>query len=253
MSLKEITQEAFENYNFNREPTLLGIVNEKRWFADNKANIIGTVLIDNIDSDWSYVIMAKEEDDHYRFIDAKVSIKTEHLAVNELLSKIRGLTKNNKIEKELYNSNLFDSNSSIIVTDLNEEIKKFFKKYPQKLYDINPRKFEELIASILEDLGFDVELTQATRDGGRDIIANIKNKVTNFLAYVECKRYSPENKIGVGIIRQVSGVHYLQKPSKSIIVTTSFFTKDAMEEAKLIENQLQLRDFNNIKDWLDKY
>ena len=54
-------------------------------------------------------------------------------------------------------------------------MKKFLKKYSEKLYDIDPRKFEELVASILEDLRFSIELTQATRDGGWDIIANVKN------------------------------------------------------------------------------
>lgn len=253
MALKEISQLEFENYNFIKHPTLIGIAEEIRWFSADEANIIGTILIDKIDKDWSYVIMAKEEDGQYRFTDGKVSIDSEDLAITELVDKMRAFAKNNKIEKELYNSTLFDIKSTIIITDINDEIKKFFKKYPQKLYDINPRKFEELVASILADLGFDVQLTQATRDGGRDIIANIKNAVTDFLAYIECKRYSPENTIGVGIIRQVSGVHYLRKPSKSIIVTTSFFTKDAKEEAKLIENQLELKDFDNIKNWLERY
>ncbi|RZJ90598.1 MAG: restriction endonuclease, partial [Chryseobacterium sp.] len=127
------------------------------------------------------------------------------------------------------------------------------KKYPHKLYDIHPRKFEELVASIFSDLGFDIELTGATRDGGRDIIASIRNAVTNFLVYVECKKYAPDNKVDVGIIRKIAGVHYIKKPSKSIVVTTSFFTKDALEEAKRIENQLELKDFNDIQAWLEKY
>lgn len=142
---------------------------------------------------------------------------------------------------------------SIIVTDIDEEIKKYFKKHPDKLYDLNPRKFEELIASIFQDLGFSVELTKATRDGGRDIIASIRTKVTTLLTYVECKRYSPGNKIDVGLIRQVIGVHSIHKPAKSIIVTTSFFTKDAVKEAKTFENQLDLKDFNDIKQWLQEY
>ncbi|QIH37061.1 restriction endonuclease [Sphingobacterium sp. DR205] len=57
----------------------------------------------------------------------------------------------------------------------------------------------------------------------------------------------------VGIIRQVTGVHYLEKPSKSIIVTTSFFTKDAQDAAKKIEQQLALKDYNDLKQWLEKY
>jgi len=143
--------------------------------------------------------------------------------------------------------------SNAIVLNIDDEVKKYFKKYPHKLYDLNPRKFEELIASILKDLGFDVELTKATRDGGRDIIASIRNAVTSFLAYVECKRFAADNKVGVGIIRKVAGVHYMKMPSKSIIVTTSFFTKDAVIEAKLLENQLELKDFNDIKVWLRNY
>ena len=105
----------------------------------------------------------------------------------------------------------------------------------------------------MEDMGFSVELTKATRDGGRDIIANIKTKIWNFLAYVECKRYSPDNKVGVGIIREVVGVHHLRKATKSMIVTTSFFSKDAEKEAKLVENELDLKNFNDIKDWLKAY
>lgn len=253
MAFKEISQDAFDSYNFTTEATLIGLVTEKYWFADDEANIIGTVLLDNIDKDWSYVVMALEDDGQYRFIDGGVSIDTDEEVINRLTSKMREIASEGKIEKDLYKSTLIDPNSSIIVTDINDEIKKFFKKYPQKLYDITPRKFEELIASILQDLGFSVELTKATRDGGRDIIANIKNATISFLAYVECKRYAADNKIDVGIIRQVSGVHYLRKPSKSIIVTTSFFTKDAEKEAKLIENQLELKDFNHIKDWLKNY
>lgn len=250
---KQISLEEFEQYNFERSPNLIGLVTERMWFSMDEANLIGTVLFDNIDKDWSFVIMALEEDGEFRFTDGGVSINSDEGAFTALTLGMQKIAKAQRVEKELYVSTLFDNKSSIIVTDINDEIKGFFKKYPEKLYDLNPRKFEELIASILKDLGFDIELTKATRDGGRDIIAHIKNEVTNFLAYVECKRYSPNNKIDVGIIRQVQGVHYTRQPSKSIIVTTSFFTKDAIEEAKLIENQLDLKDFYDIQNWLKKY
>ncbi|PRD56747.1 restriction endonuclease [Sphingobacterium gobiense] len=253
MALKRISEDTFNDYNFTKTPSLIGLVREEHWFSDDAENLLGTVLIDLIDKDWSIVIMALEEDGEYRFTDGEVSIEEEDEAIDRLKTKMSAIAKAGKIEKELYSSTLFDSKSPIIVTDINEEIKKFFKKYPQRLYDLNPRKFEELIASILEDLGFTVELTRATRDGGRDIIASIRNSLTNFLAYVECKRYAPDNKIDVGIIRQVQGVQYTHRPSKSIIVTTSFFTRDAVKEAKFIENQLDLKDFNDIKNWLEKY
>lgn len=70
---------------------------------------------------------------------------------------------------------------------------------------------------------------------------------------VECRKYAPENKVGVGIIRQVTGVHHLKRATKSLIVTTSYFSPDAIKEAKAFENQLDLKDYEAIKDWLRKY
>ncbi len=79
------------------------------------------------------------------------------------------------------------------------------------------------------------------------------NAVTSFLILVECKKYSPENKVDVGIIREVVGVQTFKNPSKSIIVTTSTFTKDAIKEASQLKDKLDLKDYNNLKDWLSKY
>ena len=252
MAIRQISEEEFQNYNFEGYPTF--VAKEKLWYSDDDANIIATILLDNFDKDYSYVILGKDEDDEYRVIDVKVSIEKVNDAVENVYSKINKISDTGKMEKNIYESTLFRPESLVIITDMDDAVKKYFKKYPEKLYEINPRKFEELIASIFKDFGFDVELTKATRDGGRDIIANIKNSVYSMLAYIKCKRYAADNKVDVGIIRNVAGVHYLRKPSKSIIVTTSFFTKDAQEEAKLIENQLDLKDYNDIKIWLsDKY
>jgi HJR/Mrr/RecB family endonuclease len=185
------------------------------------------------------------------FIQSKSSVSNTYFS--QLDEDRKSFTIFSETLFELNNSRQSLNESNATVHNIDDEIKKYFKNHPHKLYDLNPRKFEELIASILKDLGFDVELTKATRDGGRDIIASIRNAVTSFLAYVECKRFAADNRVGVGIIRKVAGVHYIRKPSKSIIVTTSFFTKDAVTEAKSLENQLELKDFNDIKEWLRIY
>ncbi|UUW08296.1 restriction endonuclease [Flavobacterium plurextorum] len=251
MTLKSISREKFDNYDFMRFSTFSA--KEYYWFADDDANIIGSVLLDNYDKDWSYIILAKEEDGTYALADIAVSIEMEENAVEKLTQKMIEYAEIGKIEKNLYHSNLFDPKSSIIITEMDDVVKKYFKSHPEKMYEMNPRKFEELIAAIFKDLGYAVELTKATRDGGRDIIASISTAATNFLAYVECKRYAPDRKVDVGIIRDVAGVQYIHKPSKSIIVTTGYFTKDAIETAKQIENQLDLKDFSDIKTWLEKY
>lgn len=251
MALREISQAEFTRYNFNQLPNFVAA--EKYWYADNSSNIIGTVLLDNFDKDWSYVILAKDEDGEYRAADIKISFETADDAIGSLSTKMRDIGSSRKIETTLYKSTIIMPSTSILVNNIDDEIKKYLKKNPTKLYDLSPRKFEELIASIMIDLGFDVELTKATRDGGRDLIASIKNSVTTFLAFVECKRYAPDNKVGIGIIRSVNGVRDVDRPSKSIIVTTSSFTKDAKEFATKFENQIDLKDYHNIVEWLQKY
>jgi len=145
------------------------------------------------------------------------------------------------------------SNVTPIILDINEEIMKYLARNPQYLYNLSSRKFEELVAHILKDFGFDVELTQATRDGGKDIIAYFKNEITSFLTYVECKKYSVENPVGVQIVRSVYGQQRISRANKSLIVTTSFFTKDAISLQREIINEMDLKDYNDLTRILSTY
>lgn len=254
-NIREITKYEFEKFDVAKEGPVGIFATEKQWFADTENKVLGIVLQDNIDKDWSYVILGIDEENIYRAIDVKVSVETIENIRENLIQSMSSLTIENGTAKETIFefAQEIEQPKKLIVTDIDDEFKAYFKKHPEKLYELTPRKFEELIANIMEDMGFDVELTQATRDGGRDIIANIKTKLWDFLAHIECKRYSPDNKVGVGIIREVVGVHHLRKATKSMIVTTSFFSKDAEKEAKLAENILDLKNYNHIKDWLKEY
>jgi orotate phosphoribosyltransferase len=140
-----------------------------------------------------------------------------------------------------------------IITDVDAEIVKYFAKHPEELYNITPRTFEKLVAHILGDFGYDVELTKATRDGGTDIIAYIRTALTSFLVRIECKKYAPEHKVGIDIVRSVLGVQELMGASKSIIVTTSYFTKDATKTARQMAHRLELKDYTDLKAWLAHY
>ncbi len=256
MAIDQISLEEFDTFDPARGPMTGVFIHEKGWFADSNRNIIGTLTLDQTDKDWGYAILARHEDGRYRWMEGEVSIESRDAAETELVSTMERMEETDQAEESLFTAAEPDEsapNGSILVTDINTELKRYLNKHPEKLYELSPRKFEELIASILEDLGFDVELTQATRDGGSDIIAYIRNAVCEYLTLVECKKYAPENKVGVGIIRQVTGVHHIKRATKSLIVTTSFFSPDAIKEAKAFENQLDLRDYESIKDWLRKY
>ena len=108
-------------------------------------------------------------------------------------------------------------------------------------------------ADILKDFGFDTELTKATRDGGRDIYAYVKNAVTSFLMFVECKRWAQHNKVGIEVVQRVHGAAKAGGAHKAMIVTTSFFSLPAQKERRRIEKELDLADYETLKTWLAGY
>lgn len=127
------------------------------------------------------------------------------------------------------------------------------RKQPQHVYEISPRKFEELLAELLTDMGWDVELTKETRDGGKDILAYLNTDLGRMLCLVEAKRYRHDRKIGVGLVRSLYGSLCDHNASSAMIVTTSTFTSDAKEFQKKYEYQLSLRDFGDLNQWIHAY
>jgi len=158
--------------------------------------------------------------------------------------------RNNVYSDELSSDTAFDFSHIIGV---NDTIKKYFAKHPEKLYELTPRSFEILVADILRDLGLETELTPATRDGGCDIYAYVKNAVTSFLILVECKRWSSGRKVGIEVVQRVYGAAKSQGAHKSMIVTTSFFTKPAQDERTRVSSEMELKDFNDLRSWLQQY
>jgi len=82
------------------------------------------------------------------------------------------------------------------------------KSNPIELLRLNSRQFEEMVAEIWQRFGYLVERTSQTRDGGRDIIA-IKQTEANLRFLIECKRYERRHKVGVGIVRELYGVRFM--------------------------------------------
>ena len=151
------------------------------------------------------------------------------------------------------NYNTFDNSSKkldLSIKEITLELKQYLRLNPKAMYDISPRKFEELICDILTNFGWEVELTSITKDGGYDIIGfnNLVGGIkSNWI--IECKRYSPHRKVGVDIVRSICGVKDNIKMGNAMIVTTSSFTKGAHDLVKS-RWDLELKDYDKINEWL---
>jgi restriction system protein len=130
---------------------------------------------------------------------------------------------------------------------------KKLQKYPQDIYRVTPRQFEEIIADLLKDKGFDIELTQQSRDGGKDILAYLNTDAGKLLTLVEAKRYGKTKPVGVSIIRSLYGTLCDYDANSAMLVTTSRFSKDTKEFQKKHPYRLALREYSDVVEWINKY
>lgn len=140
------------------------------------------------------------------------------------------------------------------LADVNAELIKWLAAHPEDMRQLPPRKFEEVIAEILRDQGHEVELTKATRDGGWDIYVVIKTSIGKILAIVECKRWSPPNKVGLAVVERF--IHAIREKSKAnlgLIVATTSFSPDAQKHAKEYSFQVRLTDFDQLRAMAAQY
>lgn len=120
-----------------------------------------------------------------------------------------------------------------IKTDLPSQInthnKEIRKKILARLKALNPDQFEELVGSLLAEMGFEsIEVTKYHNDGGIDVRgALLIGDVVRIKMAVQAKRW--ESNIPTPIVQQVRGS--LGAHEQGLIITTSDFSKGAIKEA----------------------
>lgn len=139
------------------------------------------------------------------------------------------------------------------VEEISQELIRYLARNPSKMQELTSRKFEELVAEIFRDMGYDVELTPASKDGGFDIRAVRKTEVGEGLYFIECKRYSEQKRVGVEIVRSLHGVVESEHATGGVIVTTSFFTRGAFDFRERNRYRLDLADQERLREYLKNY
>ena len=153
-------------------------------------------------------------------------------------------------EEVLYE--LEDANRcEIWLPNIDAELVAALQRDPNGVYGLTPRRFEELIAAVFRNQGFDIALTPETKDGGYDVIAVQHDQFTGSTRYlVECKRYEERNRVGVGIVRGLYGVVCSENATKGLVVTSSFFTKGARDFESRNIDRVSLHDYDALATWI---
>ena len=140
-----------------------------------------------------------------------------------------------------------------VVSLVDAKLIEHFHRHPGDLKNMDRRLFEELVAELFRGFRFEVELTQQTRDGGKDIIAIRRDHGISSRYLIECKRPDPEKPVGVRVVRELYGIKMHEKATKAIAVTTTHFTADAHAFEEQHQWELELKEFAELQEWIATY
>lgn len=96
--------------------------------------------------------------------------------------------------------------------------------------DITPLDFEKLIYKLYDSLGYKVEMTKRSYDGGIDIIANKVDVSQKEYLLIQCKRPDVRNA-KVNEVRELFAVIHDRKSTKGVLVCSTDFTTEAKKFA----------------------
>jgi hypothetical protein len=151
---------------------------------------------------------------------------------------------------------------TLLALDINDaqlgldELGSHLRRRFDDVYELEPRRFEELVADIYRHLGYHTRITQQTRDGGYDIV--LVEAASGKRVLVECKRYAHNRRIEVSTVRELLGVQLIEGVPDAKIVATTSFTAPAKETAQRVNEtvrgySLELVSANDLLKALDVY
>ena len=120
----------------------------------------------------------------------------------------------------------------------------------EALLALSPEEFEYLVGALFEKMGYQVHVTQRSRDGGVDVEIRNSQAGVRTLALVQCKRY--ESSITVKTVRELMGVVASKQANKGIVVATCRYTATAIREANVNE-MIELIDYAALNLLLNEH
>jgi restriction system protein len=121
------------------------------------------------------------------------------------------------------------------------------------LAEIDWKDFEYLVRELFEKVfsvdGSEVKITQASRDGGVDVVAFDNDPIKGGKFVIQAKRYN--NVVPVSAVRDLYGTVINEGAVKGILVTTSYFGNDSREFSK--DKPITLIDGTNLIYLMNQY
>ncbi|EKD08110.1 MULTISPECIES: restriction endonuclease [Limnospira] len=127
-----------------------------------------------------------------------------------------------------------------------------------KVVELSPTFFERLVVELLVKMGYGGSIKDAGKaigkSGDEGIDGTIKeDKLGLDIIYIQAKRWKPENVVGRPEIQKFVGALAGQGAKKGIFITTSNFTKEALEYTPKNETKIVLIDGEQLAQLMIDY
>jgi hypothetical protein len=87
--IRKLSKQRFDALTYAKHPNAGMTGREVEWYSDAKENVLGAVVLDLIDNDWSWVVLGRDEAGLFRGIDLDVSTPSQAKARKALHERMR--------------------------------------------------------------------------------------------------------------------------------------------------------------------
>ncbi len=134
-----------------------------------------------------------------------------------------------------------EEDSTLLKEDQIEKSREFVK---DRILKLSPEEMEQLIAAVLQAMGYKARVTQSGPDRGRDVIASPDGLGLQQPRIIAEVKHRPRDAMGSQQIRSFLGA--LRSSDCGLYVSTGGFTKDAKYEAERASVPITLVDIDEL-------
>lgn len=152
-----------------------------------------------------------------------------------------------KIDRDKKEKRRLAEEAAIRKAEKEREYKEWVSKIrlPEYLEKMHPQEFEHLICDLFKKMGYEVEETPYSGDGGIDGL--LKKNGDSFI--LQCKRV--KGSVGEPVLRDLFGTMHANDTKEGFVVTTGKVSRQAKEWAK--DKPIRILELNEIVTSIREY
>lgn len=217
----------------------------KRVSRDAVRALVGAAVLRNLDrvvliSNAEFSRLSKEE------ITRSLPVKIELLGLDDLTNWVERLRLVEEIDVE--------AEVRIVLREMTQGLARLIAKTSDALAHVEWRDLERIVAEIFEGLGFKADLTEGSKDGGKDVIltCTVKGKTATY--YVEVKHWRSSTRVGASAVEKLLEVVAREKKDGGLFLSTYGFTANAFSQLTTFDRRkLRFGDKDKIVTFCQTY